>query len=104
MLGVDVRNQAGQHVFGPLGGEVGDLRLEGADGVGGGGDDVAAEAVDGLRPRTQMGGDAGRIRVQPHAQHRVGGLPALAQRVGEARGRVHGFGGSQARVFSKSFR
>ena len=101
---MDVRDQASQHVLGPLGGEVGDLRLEGADRVGGGGDDVAAEAVDGLQPRAQMGRDACRIGVQPHAQHRVGGLPALAQRVGETRGRVHGCGGSQARVFSKSFR
>ena len=73
---VDVRAHALQRTFGPLGGEVSDLRLERAHEVGRRVHDVDAEAFDrgadvGRHHRVDRLGQVGRVGVEPDAQHRA---------------------------------
>jgi hypothetical protein len=70
-------------VFGALRGEVGDLRLEGADQVLRGVDDGCAEIEDARGVAAPVGGELRRLRVQPDAQHRVVGGLGRAQHVAE---------------------
>jgi hypothetical protein len=72
---LDVGDQVLQLVFGALGGEIGDLRLEGAGQVGGGIDDALAESQHRIRPALEVGRKTLDVRVQPDAQQGVIVLP-----------------------------
>jgi hypothetical protein len=65
---VDDRFELG---FGAARGEVGDLRLESADQIGGGVDDRGAEAVDAIRPVFEGGREFRRIGIEADAQQRI---------------------------------
>ena len=66
-----VGDQALQLVFGAVGGEIGDLRLEGADQISRRIDDGGAKIVDFAGIAVQLAGKFGRFRVQADAQHGV---------------------------------
>ena len=65
-------------------GEVGDLRLERADQIGGGVDDRRAEAGDGVGRAVERRREPRRIGVEPDAQHRARRRPGLVEPVVEA--------------------
>ena len=69
--------------LGALRREVGDLRLEGADEIGGGVDDGAAEPLDRVGRAVEHGRQLRRIGVEPDAQHRLRRGPRGAQLVAE---------------------
>ena len=62
-------HQALELAFGAVGGEIGDLRLEGRDQIGRGIDDGRAEVVDLVRIALQPARKALGLRVQADAQH-----------------------------------
>jgi hypothetical protein len=66
-----MRHQAFQLVFGPVGGKVGNLRLEGNCLVGGGIDDGGAKVKNFGGIAAPMQREFGRIRVQPYADQRL---------------------------------
>ena len=71
----DVGHQPFELVFGALGREVGDLRLEGTGHIGRGVDDGRAEVEDARRIAAPLQRKPGWLGVEPHAQHRaVAGL------------------------------
>ena len=67
----DVAADVLERILVALAGEVGDLRLERARDVGGGVDDLPTEALGGVRRIGDRGGVAGRIGVEPDAEHRA---------------------------------
>ena len=69
--------------LGPLRREVGDLRLEGADEVGGGVDDRAAEPLDGVGCTVERRRQSCRVGVEADAQHRPRRRPGGAQLLAE---------------------
>jgi hypothetical protein len=64
-------HQALKLVLGPVGGEVGDLRLEGYRLVGRGIDDGGSKVKNLAGIAAPMGRELGRIRVQTDAEHRL---------------------------------
>ena len=78
-----VRDQALELVFGAVGGEVGNLGLEGQHLVGGGVDDGCAEVKNALRVAAPMQREFGGIRIQAHAQERLVEVLRVAQLLGK---------------------
>ena len=84
MAVLDVRAHRLERRLGAVRGEVGDLRLEGADEVGGGVDDGAAESLDRVGRPVERRRQPRRIGVEPDAQQRLRRGPRGAQLVAEA--------------------
>ena len=78
VVALDVGAHRLQRRFGPLRREVGDLWLVGADEVGRGVDDRAAEPLDRIGCAGQRRRQPGRIGVEPDAQHRPDDAHAAA--------------------------
>ena len=78
MLIVDVADQGFELVLSAMGGEVGDLRLEGTDEVGRGIGDGAAEVEDGVAAALEARREFGRVGIEADAEQlvvlRPGGL------------------------------
>ena len=95
----DVGDQALELVLRAVGGEIGNLGLEGQHLVGGGVDDGSAKVKDALRVAAPMQGEFGGIRVQTHAQERLVALLRIAQLLGKC-GTVRAHRGILGRGFS----
>ena len=81
---VQVRQQPFELRLGARRGEIRELRLEGADEVGGRVDDLAAEGVDRVWRITQRRGQTRRIGIESDAEQRPGLLPASREPIDEA--------------------
>ena len=86
MARVDVRDQVLQLVFGPVRGEVGDLRLERTGQVGRGVGDVLAEFEDGVRAALEVRREFGRVGIEADAEQRIVGLPSGGEGFDEGHG------------------
>ena len=83
VLLMDVRDELFQLIFRAAGREVGDLRLERADEVGGRVDDLAAEGENRVGAVGKLRGEARGVGVETDAEQRVGALPAGFEHLGE---------------------
>jgi hypothetical protein len=79
----DVRDQALELVFGTVGGEISNLRLEGQHLVGSGIHDGGAKVKDALRVAAPVQREFGGIGVQTHAQKRLVQVLRIAQLLGK---------------------
>ncbi|MNN99262.1 hypothetical protein D3C81_2188540 [compost metagenome] len=79
-------HQAFELVFGAVGGEIGDLRLERVHQIGGGIDDGGAEVVDLRGIALHRGRKAVGFGIEPHAQHGLVLRAGVAQHVEESHG------------------
>jgi hypothetical protein len=80
VLRMNVFDQSLEFTLGAYRREIGDLGLECADTGGGGINDVAAKGKNCLGAAPESGGNTLRIRVQAHAEHRIGACPRLSER------------------------
>ena len=77
---MDVCDQGFELVLGTLCGEVGDLRLEGADEVCACIDDGFAELEGGIGAACQVSRKTRRVWVEPNTQQRIGMCPCSGER------------------------